>query len=512
MNLSGNTRNCKGKCVNKTQMKHEAKATEKFGSKNVMNRLNCDMTTSQNKSTQIAVNSDTYENHPFARQTLEAKDVEEESETHSPMMHQARIKTDTTSVKCVFSQDKEHVSLSSSVLPSDDDEIEQTSVKSFDDHQERNSAFISENNDDETHSNTKTTFSMQKTLNDKLIVNDRKKHCEMMNYIVSVFPEENFSETQSDSFKMNTHDDTFKPSMSFQSCTKNREYWTSLLPVSYTNTNEVYSSNLCKSPIPVENDKSFISLDVLGYNDSKVTIRNLKKEQLISDSMETTTRLRAEKKCSLKIKKLRRRHTLFAKHVRRFFKKQERKVLKHNKRRILRRICARYTNIHHNTGSLSVCCPAITRESSRHFPHQEFASPTSYVSQENHSPHSHRSDQISSTGTLSSIFNNTSIESSRDNCGYHSEWMRLASFGRFESDEVHAVRLARSGWYSNGQGDQTVCFSCQRVHQNWKRNDNPDSFHYANCRYNVRKFKKREKKKRKKKRKKMSKEQSKCLL
>lgn len=53
------------------------------------------------------------------------------------------MKTDKTSVKCVFSQDKEHVSLSSSVLPSGDDESEQRSVKSFDEHQEGNNVFIS---------------------------------------------------------------------------------------------------------------------------------------------------------------------------------------------------------------------------------------------------------------------------------------------------------------------------------------------------------------------------------
>lgn len=52
INLSGNISNCQGKWVNKdTQMKHEAKATKKFGSKNVMNQFNCDMTTSKNKST-----------------------------------------------------------------------------------------------------------------------------------------------------------------------------------------------------------------------------------------------------------------------------------------------------------------------------------------------------------------------------------------------------------------------------------------------------------------------------
>lgn len=208
--------------------------------------------------------------------------------------------------------------------------------------------------------------------------------------------------------------------------------------------------------------------------------------------MKTTTRHLAEKKCSLKIKKLRRRHTLFAKHVRRFFKKQERKVIKHNKRRIWRKICTRYTNIHHNTGSLSVCSPAISRQSSQNLPNQEYVTPPSHVSQEIQSLHPHTSDQISSTGTLSSIFNNISIESSHDVRSYHSEWMRLSSFRRFESDEVHAVKLARSGWYSIGLGDQTVCFSCQRLHQNWRRNDNPDNFHDANCMYNVWKLKKKD--------------------
>lgn len=468
-------------------MNHETKATEKSGSKNVMNHLNCDMTASQNKSAPITVDSDTYENRHFARQTLEDKDGEEENETHYPMMHQIRMKTDTKPASCVFSQYKEHVSLSSSVLPSDDDEIEQTSVKSFDEHQQRNNAFISESNDDETHFNKKTRFAMLKTFNDKLVVRDSKKHWQMTNRIVSVFPEDSSSETQSNSFGINTHDDTFKSSMSFQSSTKNGEYWSSLLPVSYTIINEVYSSKVRTSLTPVENDESYFVKDVLGNCDSKVSRRILEKEQhLTSGSMKTTTHHLAEKECSLKMKKLRRRHALLAKHVRRFFKKQERKVLKHNKRRILRRICPRYPNIHHNTGSLSVCCPAISRQSSQNLPQQECVTPTSHVSQENHSPHSHTSDQLNSTGTLSSIFNHISIESSRDDRSYYSEWMRLASFGRFESDDVHAVRLARSGWYSTGLGDQTVCFSCQRLHQNWRRNDNPDNFHDANCRYNVR--------------------------
>lgn len=483
MNLSGDSSHCQRGCENmKTQSKHEAKATEMAGSKSVVKELDCDLT----KSSQLAVNSDTYENHHITCQRLQAKYAEEEKETHCPFIHQARIKTDTTSVKRVFGQNKEHALLSSSVLLSDDDESEETSVKSFHE-QEENNAFMVENNDDETNSNTKTRFSMQETLNDKLIVNDSKKHWEIINQNVSVFPDDSFAETQSNSFGMITHDETFKSSMSFQSSTKNGEYWSSLLPVSYTTINEVCSSKQRKSLTPIENDESHFVKDVFGNCDSEVSRRILEKERhLTSGSMKTTTRYLAEKECSLKIKKLRRRHALFAKHVRRFFKKQERKSLKHNKRRILRRICPRYPNIHHNTESLSVCCPAISRQSSQNLPQQESVTPTSHVLQENHSPYSHTSDQMNSTGTLSSIFNHISIESSRDDRSYHSEWMRLASFGRFESDDVHAVRLARSGWYSTGLGDQTVCFSCQRLHQNWRRNDNPDNFHDANCRYNVR--------------------------
>lgn len=305
----------------KTQSKHEAKATEMAGSKSVVKELDCDLT----KSSQLAVNSDTYENHHITCQRLQAKYAEEEKETHCPLIHQARIKTDTTSVKRVFGQNKEHVLLSSSVLPSDDDESEETSVKSFHE-QEENNAFMVENNDDETNSNTKTRFSMQETINDKLIVNDSKKHWEIMNQNVSVFPDDSFAETQSNSFGMITHDETFKSSMSFQSSTKNGEYWSSLLPVSYTTINEVYSSKLRKSLTPVENDESHFVKDVLGNCDSEVSRRILEKERhLTSGSMKTTTRYLAEKECSLKIKKLRRRHALFAKHVRRFFKKQERK-------------------------------------------------------------------------------------------------------------------------------------------------------------------------------------------
>lgn len=87
-----------------------------------------------------------------------------------------------------------------------------------------------------------------------------------------------------------------------------------------------------------------------------------------------------------------------------------------------------------------------------------------------------------SIGTLTSIFNDFSIQSLHQEQGYHYEWIRLASFSNFSSEDVHAIRLAKNGWYSTGNGDQASCYSCHRVHQNWTRNDDLDMLHDPDCR------------------------------
>lgn len=188
------------------------------------------------------------------------------------------------------------------------------------------------------------------------------------------------------------------------------------------------------------------------------------------------------KKCALTIYKPKQKNKLIAKQVRRFFHKQERKCQGKN-RRILRRIRDCSAFVKYNEPVHLICNPFFSWQLSCNQIQQEQVTQNNIAIQESRELSVQRSEQFNSIGTLSSILNSFSVESSIEDRRYHLEWMRLASFGRFESDEVHAVRLARNGWYSTGQGDQTVCFSCQRVHQHWNRNDNPDNFHDFNCRY-----------------------------
>lgn len=188
------------------------------------------------------------------------------------------------------------------------------------------------------------------------------------------------------------------------------------------------------------------------------------------------------KKCALTIYKPKQKNKLIAKQVRRFFHKQERKCQGKN-RRILRRIRDCSAFVKYNEPVHLICNPFFSWQLSCNQIQQEQVTQNNIAIQESRELSVQRSEQFNSIGTLSSIFNSFSVESSIEDRRYHLEWMRLASFGRFESDEVHAVRLARNGWYSTGQGNQTVCFSCQRVHQHWNRNDNPDNFHDFNCRY-----------------------------
>ena len=91
-------------------------------------------------------------------------------------------------------------------------------------------------------------------------------------------------------------------------------------------------------------------------------------------------------------------------------------------------------------------------------------------------------DSDTQHGPLMSMFNTFSIDSLREDQRFNVEWMRLASFANFESQLMHAIPLARNGWYSTGNRDQTVCFSCHKVHENWTRTDNPSSFHDLECR------------------------------
>lgn len=151
----------------------------------------------------------------------------------------------------------------------------------------------------------------------------------------------------------------------------------------------------------------------------------------------------------------------------------------------LRRIRACSAFVKYNEPIRLICNPFFSWQLSSNQIQQEQVTQNNIAIQESHELSFQRSEQVNSIGTLASIFNSFSVESSIEDRRYHLEWMRLASFGGFESDEVHAVRLARNGWYSTGQQDQTVCFSCQRVHQHWNRNDNPDNFHDLNCRYYV---------------------------
>ncbi|XP_062603050.1 uncharacterized protein LOC134264784 isoform X2 [Saccostrea cucullata] len=179
------------------------------------------------------------------------------------------------------------------------------------------------------------------------------------------------------------------------------------------------------------------------------------------------------------------------KFLKRYRTRQRRRFLQ-----TIRQYTSRFQDI--KTEEIIICYPVFAEEASSNttdqrqvslpLPESSQAQGLQNVLAENQCTAYQSSDYESSLGTLSSIFNDVSIQSLNENDRYQYEWIRLASFSNFSSETVHATRLARGGWYSTGNGDQTVCFSCHKIHDNWVREDDPSgsTLHDPNCRFMLR--------------------------
>ncbi|XP_061171199.1 uncharacterized protein LOC133180743 isoform X2 [Saccostrea echinata] len=186
--------------------------------------------------------------------------------------------------------------------------------------------------------------------------------------------------------------------------------------------------------------------------------------------------------------------TYIAQGVRKFLKKYRSR----QRRRLLRRITQCTSRVENIKTDKIICNPLFTKDTYSNTTDQREASQPEPEIAPVRYPQNHTAgiqtdvyqllDYESSLGTLSSIFNDISIQSLNENDGYQYEWIRLASFTNFSSETVHATRLARSGWYSTGNGDQTTCFSCHRVHENWTRSDDPNgnTLHDPDCSFMLR--------------------------
>ncbi|KAL3882666.1 hypothetical protein ACJMK2_028984 [Sinanodonta woodiana] len=91
-------------------------------------------------------------------------------------------------------------------------------------------------------------------------------------------------------------------------------------------------------------------------------------------------------------------------------------------------------------------------------------------------------DSITSTSLMSlhsyigEILKSTNMDKTNE-C-MKNEWARYISFGSFPlSSPVHPTRLAQSGFYYSGNGDETICFSCGLKNRNWKEGDSPFDVH-----------------------------------
>lgn len=360
----------------------------------------------------------------------------------------------------------------SPVLPSTEEESEETFLKLIEgDHEDIDDCMNGRMNN-ESDLRITARQDEQNLLKNELVFTDSMSRINAIDntILVSVTDaEENMHCHKFYPNKLNSLDQSMSSDLSIQ---RDREvHWSLESSLSSTNT------ECSKEPLSSE----FASTQ----NRNKTARKTVNGTNKLSSLNRIETSQSVYEKCALTIYKHKQKNKLIAKQVRRFFQKQERKCQRKN-RRILGRILACSAFVKYNEPFRLICNPFFSWQLSSNQIQQEQVTQNDIAIQESHEVSFQRSEQFNSIGTLSSILNSISVESSIEDRRYHLEWMRLASFGRFESDEVHAVRLARSGWYSTGQGDQTVCFSCQRVHQHWNRNDNPDNFHDLNCRYNVR--------------------------
>lgn len=58
------------------------------------------------------------------------------------------------------------------------------------------------------------------------------------------------------------------------------------------------------------------------------------------------------------------------------------------------------------------------------------------------------------------------------------EWIRLSSFKEFPtSSTVSSIRLAQSGFYYSGQGEEAICFCCGFRHDSWNTTESVNEIH-----------------------------------
>ncbi|XP_063445573.1 putative inhibitor of apoptosis [Mytilus trossulus] len=57
------------------------------------------------------------------------------------------------------------------------------------------------------------------------------------------------------------------------------------------------------------------------------------------------------------------------------------------------------------------------------------------------------------------------------------EWCRLSSFASYPNTNISVIKLAKAGYYYNGNGDEVICYFCKSKHKHWKSTDDPKEIH-----------------------------------
>ncbi|OPL21709.1 hypothetical protein AM593_06116, partial [Mytilus galloprovincialis] len=57
------------------------------------------------------------------------------------------------------------------------------------------------------------------------------------------------------------------------------------------------------------------------------------------------------------------------------------------------------------------------------------------------------------------------------------EWCRLSSFASYPNTNISVIKLAKAGYYYNGNGDEVVCYFCKSKNKHWKSTDDPEEIH-----------------------------------
>ncbi|KAK3603524.1 hypothetical protein CHS0354_027940 [Potamilus streckersoni] len=77
---------------------------------------------------------------------------------------------------------------------------------------------------------------------------------------------------------------------------------------------------------------------------------------------------------------------------------------------------------------------------------------------------------------IGEILKSSNMDNTRERM--KNEWARYITFVSFpRSSRVQPIRLAQSGFYYSGTGDETICFSCGLKYKNWKEGDSPFDVH-----------------------------------